>query len=454
MKTLYLDIFSGISGDMFLGAVIDLGVSPDSLNHAISGLKLGDVKISASHKIVSGIKAVKADVIVNQVDEHTHHSPTTIHSHEHTHSDGTKHTHKHHHHDNIENHNHHQFAHSHADDEESTHHHTEARNFPIIKKLIQESNLSDWAKEKAEKIFLRIAEAEAKIHGYSINDVHFHEVGAIDSIVDIVGACVALELLGKPKVISAPVVEGTGFITCAHGRFPLPAPATLEILSSRNIPISQCEEPGEMVTPTGAALIAEFAEDFTLMKSLNAIRIGYGAGSRDGKTRPNLLRAVLCESFQDKAEYDWETDSVAIVESNLDDINSELLGAFMEKALQSGALDIFYTPIQMKKNRPAIKLSIICPVNKVDELSALVLKETTAFGIRFYETTRRKLRRKFVTVDTQFGKIKVKEGWLNNNLVQVAPEYEDCRSVSMNLNIPLRMVYEAAILAHSKIQHT
>ncbi|MGC8885582.1 MAG: nickel pincer cofactor biosynthesis protein LarC [Verrucomicrobiia bacterium] len=452
MKTLYLDIFSGISGDMFLGAAIELGVNPTSLNEKIAGLKLGDVKIRATTKMVSGIKATKVDVVINSDSDHTHHSPKTIHTHEHTHSNGTIHSHKHHHHEEVENHNHHQSPHCHTDENQSTHSHIDTRNFSSIKKLIKESELSDWTKEKAENVFLRIARAEAKIHNCSIDEVHFHEVGAIDSIVDIVGGCIALEMLGKPKVISAPVVEGTGFISCAHGRFPLPAPATLEILSERGVAISQCDEPGEMVTPTGAALIAEFAEDFTLMKSLTPIRVGYGAGSREGKTRPNVLRAILCESSDLKTDYDWETDTVAILETNLDDINSEVLGAFIERALKEGALDVFYTPIQMKKNRPATKLSIVCATGKVDELAALILKETSAFGVRFYEATRRKLIRKSVVVETQFGKVNVKEGWLNNILVQAAPEYEDCKAISDKLNIPLRKVYEAAIIAHSKGQ--
>lgn len=452
MKTLYLDIFSGISGDMFLGAVIDLGVSPESLNKAIAALKIGDVKIQTAKKTASGISGIKAEVIVNPDAIHTPHPASVIHTHEHIHSDGTTHTHKHHHHEDIENHNHHQLAHTHTEDENSEHSHSETRNYSQIKKIIEQSDLSNWVKEKSIRIFSRIAAAEAKIHGCAPEAVHFHEVGAIDSIVDIVGACAALEILEKPKVLSAPVVEGTGFVKCAHGCFPLPAPATLEILSARGIPISQCEEPGEMVTPTGAAIIAEFAEDFMLMKDLKPIRIGYGLGTREGRTRPNVLRAILCEPTTRITANDWETDSVAIIETNIDDINSEILGGFMEKALQSGALDIFYTPIQMKKNRPAIKLSLICPIEKIDEFAEMILRETTAFGVRFYETTRRKLRRESVTVQTEFGSVRVKEGRLNGKILQVAPEFEDCKAISSKLNIPLRIIYESAIAAYSKMQ--
>ena len=322
MNTLYLDIFSGISGDMFLGAMIDLGVSAEELNKAIKKLNIDDIKIEPKKINSSGISAVKVEVIVH---ESIHESDIQKIIYEHTH----KHPDKHHHHSYNNTHNH--------SENESNKSKLTTRNFLDIKQLIEKSDLSEWVKEKAVKVFTRIAEAEGKIHACSPDNVHFHEVGAIDSIVDVIGACISLELLGKPKVISSPVIEGTGLVTCTHGQFPLPAPATLEILAARGIQITQCDEPGEMVTPTGAAIIAEFAEQFSPMKSLKPTRIGYGAGSRIGRTRPNVLRAILCESTEPKStERDWETDTVSIIETNLDDINSEILGAFMEKALQSG----------------------------------------------------------------------------------------------------------------------
>ena len=223
------------------------------------------------------------------------------------------------------------------------------RTYADIQGLIDRSLLSGWAKDKAKAIFRRIAVAEGRIHGRPAEEVHFHEVGAVDSIVDIVGACIALELLGRPRVLASAVVEGTGWVDCAHGRFPVPAPATLEILGARGIPITQCEEPHELVTPTGAALLAELAEGFGPMQDLTPTRIGYGLGSRENRTRPNVVRAVLGETVALAAgpTRDWETDVVVVLETNLDDASAELLGNFSEKALAQGALDVFHTPIQM-----------------------------------------------------------------------------------------------------------
>src|SRR5207253_24300 len=241
----------------------------------------------------------------------------------------------------------HDHDHPHDPAQSHAHHHEQGRSFAQIRELIHESGLSAWVKQKAIALFHRIAVAEGKIHGLPAEQVHFHEVGAVDSIVDIVGACVALEMLGKPRVLAAPVVEGMGFIDCAHGRFPLPAPATLAILGSRGIAITQCDEPHELVTPTGAALLAECAEAFGPMQGLVASKIGYGLGTRDNKTRPNVLRAVLGEIpgsalrvQRSAGANDWETDTVAVVETNLDDINAEILGHFVEKAFAEGALDV------------------------------------------------------------------------------------------------------------------
>ena len=209
-------------------------------------------------------------------------------------------------------------------------------------------------KEKSVAVFRRVAEAEGKVHGMPPDEVHFHEVGAVDSIVDIVGGCIALELLGKPRVLAAPVTEGTGWVDCAHGRFPVPTAATLEILGARGVIVNQCDEPHELVTPTGAALLAEFAESFELMRGVTPERIGYGLGTRDMNTRPNVLRAVLgqAEAATEAKPLDWERDTVTVIETNLDDINAEHLGHFVETALEAGALDVFHTSIQMKKNRP------------------------------------------------------------------------------------------------------
>jgi uncharacterized protein (TIGR00299 family) protein len=300
-------------------------------------------------------------------------------------------------------------------------------------------------------VFQRIAEAEGKIHGLPPEQVHFHEVGAVDSIVDIVGACIALELLGKPRVLAAPVVEGTGWVDCAHGRFPVPAPATLAILGARGIGVTQCDEPHELVTPTGAALLAEFAENFGPMQNLVALKTGFGLGTRDHQTRPNVLRAVLgneskVQSPKSKV-LDWETDRVTVLETNLDDVSGEILGHFVEAALAAGALDVFHTPIQMKKNRPGVLLTVLCAETDADKFSEMILRETSAFGVRRTMAERRKLRREFTRIKTPWGEITVKIGRLNGKVVQAAPEFESCKKLAVRAKIPLKQVYEAALKA-------
>ena len=435
MKTLYLDTFSGISGDMFLGALLDLGVEFRDLERELGALKLEGFHLHCARAQKSGIQGVKFDVHVGDHghdDEHEH-------EHEHTHA-------QHHHGHGHEHERAHEHAHHHREHEHGHHHgeheHHHGRNFGEIRDLIARSGLSDWVKQKAIAVFHRVAVAEGKVHGKLPEQVHFHEVGAVDSIVDIVGACVALELLGKPRVLASRVVEGTGWIDCAHGRFPIPAPATLEILSARGVALSQCEEPHELVTPTGAALLAEFAESFGPMAGLLPRKVGYGLGTRDNKTRPNVLRAVLCE--ETGGAHDWETDTVTVLQTNLDDINAEILGRVMKRALAEGALDVFYTPIQMKKNRPGVLLSILCAESEADRFAQLILTETTAFGVRRQTAERRKLRREFGMVDTAYGRVAIKYGKLDGKVVQAAPEFESCKRVAEASNVPVKAVYDAA----------
>lgn len=447
MKTLYLDIFSGISGDMFVGAMIDLGVDFQKLEQALAGLKLEGYHLHLSRQQRSGITGAKFDV--HLTNEHQH-------GHEHSHATGGKHSHSHSH-----SHQHHDFilhglthSHSHAPGEiAADHEHEHGRNFADIKKLILDSNLSEWVKEKSIAVFHRIAVAEGKIHGHPPDEVHFHEVGAVDSIIDIIGGCICLEILGKPRVLAAPVVEGTGWVNCAHGRFPIPAAATLEILGAREIALTQSEEPHELVTPTGAALLAEFAESFAPMQQLIASKVGYGIGSRENKTRPNVLRAVLGESSNSKpktqnlelSSNDWEIDSITVLETNLDDINSEILGAFVTRAFMEGALDVFHTPIQMKKNRPGVMLTVLCSSADADKFSEMILRETTAFGVRRTVSERRKLKREFCTVKTAFGEVSVKLGKLNGKTIQASPEFESCNAIAVKNDVPIKEVYAAAL---------
>jgi len=440
MKTIYLDIFSGISGDMFIGAMIDLGVDFKQLDKELQKLGLHDYHLHLSRGTKANIEGTKFDVHLEEDHHHEHkedHEHHTHAHHEHAHSHSHGHSHAAHRDDHDDEHGHH-----HGDEHEHEHEH--GRNFSEIKELINHSTLSAWVKQKAIAVFQRVAVAEGKIHGKPPESVHFHEVGAVDSIIDIVGACIALELLGKPRVLSASVVEGTGWINCAHGRFPIPAPATLGILAERKVPIFQCDEPTELVTPTGAAILAEFAEGFGPMQNLAAERVGYGLGTRNNKTRPNVLRAVLGQSGS-ATNHDWETDTVVTLQTNLDDISSEILGSFMEQALSAGALDVFYTPIQMKKNRPGVLLSVLCATQDADKFSEMIVRETSAFGVRRYTTERRKLKRETVRVRTSFGEVDVKIGRLDGKVVQVAPEFESCRAIAQRNAVPLKQVFEAAL---------
>jgi uncharacterized protein (TIGR00299 family) protein len=431
MQTLYLDLFSGISGDMFIGALLDLGVDTKAFEQELSKLGLHEYHLHFSRGQKACISGVKFDVHLegDHEDDHSHshvHEHHEAHSHIHSTTTAASHSHDHTH---------------------VSHSHGHSRNFSDIESLISASSLSNWVKEKSIAVFQRIAAAEGKIHGVPEHKVHFHEVGAVDSIVDIVGSCIALEMLGKPRVLASSVIDGNGWVDCAHGRFPIPAPATLAILAARNIPLSQCSEPHELLTPTGAALLAEFVDTFGPLNEFALEKIGFGLGTRDNKTRPNVLRAILGKPVEEKTSHDWQSDTVAVLETNLDDINSEILGQFVEKALESGALDVFHTPIQMKKNRPGVLLTVICAESDADEFTEVILRETTSFGVRRYSVNRRKLAREFVQVQTTYGEVTVKLGRLDGHLVQAAPEFESCKTVAAESNVPLKDVYAAAIKA-------
>lgn len=427
MQTLYLDVFSGISGDMFLGALLDLGVDFRELERGLRRLKLDGYHLHVARGTKASIAGTKFDVHLDA--EHSH-------SHGHDHGAGC--------HEGCDHDHGHGHGHSH---EPGSHQHSDSRDFAAIRQLILASSLSDWVKERSLAVFHRIAVAEGKIHGVPPEQVHFHEVGAVDSIVDIVGACLGLELLGKPRILAAPVVEGTGWVRCAHGRFPVPTAATLEILGARGIPVTQCEEPHELVTPTGAALLAEFAESFGPMSGLVARKVGYGLGTRDNRTRPNVLRAVLADAPETAAEHDWETDTVAVLETNLDDVSGEVLGHFVESTLKAGALDVFHTPVQMKKNRPGVVLTVLCQAADADRFTERLLRHTSAFGVRRTFAERRKLRREFIRVKTEFGEVPVKLGRLDGELIQVAPEFDACRDKAVQAGVPVRTVMAAAEMA-------
>jgi uncharacterized protein (TIGR00299 family) protein len=399
MKLLYLDCFAGISGDMFLGALLDLGVSEEALRSELAKLKLPGYTISKRRVVKQNISATKFDCI-----EASHAVVRQPHSH---------------------------------------------RGYTEIAGMITGSGLSENVKRRALSVFRRLGEAEAKIHGVPLEQIHFHEVGAVDSIVDIVGACIAVEALGVDEIQSAPPRLGSGFVETAHGRFPVPAPATLELL--KGIPVRSSDEPVELVTPTGAALLAEFCTKFSqAMPAMSIEKIGYGAGSRDLDKAPNVLRAVLGESAVPYPASE-EADAVAVIETNIDDMNPQLFGDVMERLLAAGALDVFLTPVQMKKNRPGTLLTVLCERNHVDALSELLLTHTTSFGLRVHEAQRRKLAREIVKVKTRFGEIEVKVGRLGGKIVARSPEFESCKQTAAKFNVSVKEVHGEAARAAGEI---
>ena len=398
MPILYLDCFSGISGDMMVGALADLGISPSAFEWELGKLEIEDYHLHFARQERRGIAGVKFDVHTDSsACESADLSASDSHSHSHPHS----------------------------------------RSHSEIRELIEQSGLSKFVKTRSLAIFHRIAEAEAKIHAVPIDRVHFDEVGAVDSIVDIVLTCVGIEALEVSHIYVSALVEGNGSIHCAHGEYPVPAPATLEIL--KGIPLRQITVPFELITPTGAAIVAEFQHQIGPMPPLRTIRVGYGLGTRDISPRPNALRAILGE-----LEQTAETGTVVEIQANIDDLSAEILAASQEHLLQAGALDVFFTPVQMKKNRPGTLLTVLCDRAHLDQIQQLIFHETTTFGLRFREASRRVLDRELRSVETELGPIRVKIGRLGDEVVQVSPEYEDCRSIARKISMPLKRVYEIA----------
>lgn len=461
MKTLYLDCFSGASGDMLVGSLIDLGVKLSAIEWELGKLELPDkFHLHANREQrqnVTGIKFTVHDESAHQCCGHDHgHDHSHAHEHTHSHSHG----HEEHSHSHTHEHGHeHSHEHSHADADDGSefvhetghahshehdhHEHVHGRSHADIKALISGSDLSDFVKEKSLAVFRRISVVEGKVHGVDPEQVTFHEVGALDSIIDIISFCIGIEKLGCPAVLASPLVEGTGWVDCAHGRFPVPSTATLELL--KGIPLTQTDEPNELLTPTGAALLAEFAQSFAPMTGLSVEKVGYGLGTRHLKSRPNVVRAVLGEtSAKSGAASSEEQDVVTILETNLDDLPGELIGEAQEKLFSAGALDVFYQPIQMKKNRPGVLLSVICQNADAAKLIDLILTHTSAFGVRQTTATRTKLRREIKTVTTPFGPVEVKLGYRGEQLVQVAPEFESARKLATTQNVPLQKIYDAA----------
>lgn len=379
----YFDCFSGAAGDMILSAMLSAGLPEAHLRSHLEKLNVSGYELQINHIKKQGFAAVKVDVHINEKPAHRH-----------------------------------------------LHH---------ITRIIDDSSLLDSIKTRSKQIFTRLAEAEAKVHGTTIEKVHFHEVGAIDAIVDVVGACIGVEALGLTRIVCSPIPTGSGTVKCDHGLMPVPAPATAELL--RGIPIAECAEQGELLTPTGAAILGTLADSFGPLPPMKIDRIGYGAGTRDGKTRPNILRLLIGTAAKSAPLLE---DEVVVLETNLDDATGQQIGRAVDALFAAGALDVFTLPIQMKKNRPGVLLSVITEPATADACEAAMFAHTPTFGVRRQTWSRRKLDRRIERVSTPFGEIRVKLGLRGAVICIVAPEYDDCAAAAEKHGASLHDVSYAA----------
>ena len=462
MRIAYLECFSGISGDMFLGALLDAGVPPEVFTRTVEALGV-DARLEISRVDRSGISATKLDVIAAGEKElpreefwgkavSTQQSAISparpssgTHSHDHEQEHGHEHEHKHSHG--------HEHGHSVTQMQAQTppraavpheHDHTHPhRGLKEIRQIIQAASISQSAKDRAIRIFEALGAAEAKVHNTDIEKIHFHEVGAIDAIVDIVCASVGAEALGVDEWVCSPLNVGGGTVVCAHGAFPIPAPATLELL--KNAPVYSGEIQKELVTPTGAAIVSVLASRFSQFPAMKTEKIGYGAGTRNFKNSPNVLRLTVGETTAAQHESEFPVEKITVLEANVDDMTPQVFGYVLEQALQGGALDAFGTPVQMKKSRPGMLLTVLCRTEDSQRLTKFILAETTTLGVRMRRESRAALARRHVSVTTKWGDVRIKLANLNGSISNYAPEYEDCRQIATEKKVPLKTVMQEAI---------
>ena len=385
MKTIYFDCFAGASGDMILGAMVAAGINPDVLAEQLKLLNVEGFNVHFKQVTRAGLGATYA--VVETAHEHKH------------------------------------------------------RHLADILKIIDNSALSANVKKRASQIFTRLAEAEARVHNEPIEKVHFHEVGALDAIVDVIGAAIGFELLGIERFISSPIHVGNGFVQMEHGQFPVPPPAVAELL--KGVPFYSTEIKGELLTPTGAAIITTVSERYGSMPNMESSTVAYGAGTREYDNFPNVLRVFIGETRSDEPH----AERLLMIETNIDDQSPQVLGHVMDQAFELGALDCYFTPVQMKKNRPGILLSILCEQHLKNQLMQLLFKETTTLGVRTSEVERRALERTTVRVETPYGPIDVKVARLNGQVVNEMPEFEQCRRAAKEAGVPLKRVEEAVRVA-------
>jgi uncharacterized protein (TIGR00299 family) protein len=394
----YLDCSSGISGDMFLGALLDAGVGAENLAAQLHTLPLSGYDWKHSRVARKGLMGTRVEVVVGEPQPHRH-----LHQ---------------------------------------------------IEQALKASGLSEWVKTQAIAIFQRLASAEGWLHGKPPGEVHFHEVGAVDAMVDIAGACIGMELLGRPELVCSPLNLGAGRVEAAHGSLPVPAPATMELL--KGVPVYSTGIEAELVTPTGAAIVSTLAARFGPFPAMKVERIGYGAGARDLAEQPNLLRLFVGEPSM-AAHPGASTPSsglVSVIEADVDDMSPQIYGYVIDRALAAGALDVTCTSIQMKKNRPGIEIRVLAPPDRAEELADLLFRETTTIGVRIYEARRKCLDREWVAVETEFGPVRVKVAQENGRVLNVAPEYDDCQRLAVERSVPLKQVMLAAQWAYRKSQES
>jgi uncharacterized protein (TIGR00299 family) protein len=446
MRIAYLECFSGISGDMFLGALVDAGVPARLMEETVVALGVG-AKLEISRVVRSGISAPKVDVWVDgekdmpreeywaEQDAARAILPAKA-SHDHEHPHG----HEHSHHKNAEKSrakapapHEHEHAHSH-------------RGLTEIRQIISAAAISESAKTTAIRTFEALGAAEAKIHSVPVESIHFHEVGAADAIVDIVCGAVGVEALGVDEIVCSPLNVGGGTVKCAHGTFPVPAPATVELL--KGVPVYSSGIEAELVTPTGAAIARTLATRFSAFPEMKIEKSGYGAGSRDFPGHPNVLRLVIGEALPLLAGK-TKSETVSVLEANLDDLNPQVFGYVMDRLLEEGALDVFGMPVQMKKNRPGTLLTVLCKPEDTEKLAQLIFSETTTLGVRRREESRQTLARRWENVRTEWGEVRIKIASMNGTVTNYAPEYEDCRRIAAEHHVPLKTVMQEAARAYT-----
>jgi uncharacterized protein (TIGR00299 family) protein len=424
-RILYFDCFSGISGDMVLGALLDAGLPLEDLKRALGSLALGGVELRADRVLRAGVSATKFSFT----------------------GDGGQHTHSHHDHGH---HHHHEHPHQHPGHSEhlehpDRHEHHAHRSLPEIFELIDKSALSNGGRERAKALFQRLAEVEASIHQMPVEKVYLHEVGATDSIVDIVGAVFALEWTKADRIVCSPLNVGGGMVDSAHGRFPVPAPATLKLLTERAAPVYSGEIQKELVTPTGALIATSYAQAFGPVPSMVVERVGYGAGDRDPHDTPNVLRVLIGEAANQS-----ERERVVVIECEIDDMNPQIFGVVMDRLYAAGALEVFYVPVQMKKNRPGTLLTVIARPERRATLTDIVFGETTTIGVRYAEVDRECLTREIVEVATPVGSVRFKIARREGRIVNTMPEFDDCVRIAAERQLPVKDVQAIALQAYGE----